>query len=364
MSGFFEHYTFILPFIAFLAVVAFIPFAMKLAPALRLVDAPDGPDGRKQHEGHVPLIGGLIIFPVFIVLAMLAGFSWETHWSLYSAIGLLLFTGAVDDRVHLPAMVKFFMQFCAAGLVIFSGGAHIHQLGDLFGMGAVGLDVMSLPFSFAAVVLLINAVNLMDGVDGLAAGYTAVALSWIGFGFYTVGYMSGFLIVAILVAAICGFLVYNIRSPFRSRAVLFLGDAGSLCLGLCLAWFAIHAAKSPEVPALAPISVAWVLAIPIFDTCAQFYRRARLGRHPFSPDRGHFHHHFIHAGIADGRVTAFILLLAVLTGAFGIVGYMLGLPQIIITLVWIVGLLSHIAYSTIPERYIILIKSLTEPESA
>lgn len=340
---------------AFVAVVVLIPLAIRLAPVLKLVDAPDGPEGRKQHEGDIPLIGGLIIFPVFIVCAILAGFSVDTHWPLYAGIGVLLATGAVDDKFHIHPWVKFFMQFVAAALVIIAGGARIYQLGDLFGLGAFGLDFMWLPFSFAAVVLLINAVNLMDGLDGLSSGYCAVALSWIAAGFYMSGEIAGFQIVAILLAAIFGFLIYNMRHPFRKKASLFLGDAGSLSLGLCLAWFAIHAANDSSMPALAPMSVAWVLAIPIMDTCAQFYRRARLGRHPFSPDRGHFHHHFVHAGMSDARAVALILSLAFLTGAYGVLGIKFGLPQVVITVTWIVCILAHMAYSNKPERYIGLV---------
>lgn len=358
MEGFFFENIWILPVLAFVGVVAITPYAIRLAPVLKLVDAPDGPDGRKRHEGSIPLIGGLIIFPVFVLCALLAGFSWETHWPLYSAIALLVMTGAIDDKVHLHPWLKFFIQFCAAGLIILPGGAQIHQLGDLFGFGRVGLDLMSIPFSFAAVVLLINAVNLMDGLDGLSAGFCAIALAWLAAGFYAVGYMAGFYIVILLVSTILGFLMFNMRSPVRERAALFLGDAGSLSLGLCLAWFAIHVGKDNLDFALPPISVAWILSVPIFDTCAQFYRRVRQGRHPFSPDRGHFHHHFIHAGVPDGVAVAVILGIAFVMGAFGVLASIFGVPPFVITVTWIVALLAHIAYSTIPDRYIALISEI------
>ncbi|MFK7839839.1 MAG: MraY family glycosyltransferase [Bdellovibrionales bacterium] len=346
--------------IAFVCVVVLIPLAIKFAPILKLVDAPDGPDGRKQHEGQIPLIGGLIIFPVFIGVAIAAGYSISDYWPLYGAIFMLLVTGAVDDKIHLHSMVKFFVQFCAAALIILPGGAQVFQLGDLFGLGHMGLDIMSLPFSFAAVVLLINAVNLMDGLDGLSAGYCAVAMSWLGLGFYHGGYQAEFLMVGLLVSCMVGFLVFNMRTPFRAKASLFLGDAGSLCLGVCLAWFALHAGKDYMNPAVEPIGVAWVLAIPIMDTCAQFYRRVRNGRHPFSPDRGHFHHHFVNAGVPDGWATATILALAFVTGAVGVFGMSLGVSPAIITISWMILLLWHIWYSAVPDRYIGVISRLVK----
>src|SRR5690606_15367016 len=100
--------------------------------------------------------------------------------------------------------------------------------------------------------------------------------------------------------ALAGFLVYNLRTPLRKQAAVFMGDAGSMALGLVVAWFAMSLAQEPHV-VFAPISVAWILALPIIDICAQFNRRVREGRHPFSPDRGHFHHHFRHAGISSGQ---------------------------------------------------------------
>lgn len=340
----------ILPLIAFALVVVLIPIAIRLAPALKLVDVPDE---RKQHEGHVPLIGGLIIFPVFVVCSYFTSVPLAEIWPLYAGIGVLLMTGVVDDKFHIHPWIKFFMQFVAAALIILPGGAQITHLGDLFGLGVFQLGFMSFPFTFAAVVLLINAVNLMDGLDGLAAGYSAVALFWMA-----VGFTESALIIGILFAAIAGFLVYNMRYPFHKKASLFLGDSGSLCLGLCLAWFALHIANDTSKFALPAMSVAWILALPIMDTCAQFYRRAREGRHPFSPDRGHFHHHFVHAGVSDGRAVAIILSLAFITGAYGVLSLQFGMPQVVITVEWIVLILLHMWFSADPKRYIGLFSRL------
>ncbi|MGH1397790.1 MAG: MraY family glycosyltransferase [Alphaproteobacteria bacterium] len=337
---------FVFPVGVFVAVAVLIPVLIRLAPVLKLVDLPDE---RKQHEGAVPLIGGLAIFPVFIMGAIFTGHGVVGYWPLYAAILLLLVTGAIDDKFHIRPWIKFMMQFIAAALVVFAGGAELSHLGDIFGMGVLELGFMSGFFSWIAVVLLINAVNLMDGLDGLAGGYSAVALGWIWFGFYSVGQSDGLLLL--LIAGIGGFLVYNLRSPIRAKAALFLGDAGSMCLGLCLGWFAIGLGKvgGADVPAIA---IAWVLAIPIMDTCAQFYRRAREGRHPFSPDRGHFHHHFIDAGFRDGVAVFLILSLAVILGAFGVVGVQLGVPQIVLSSIWIVMILAHMWVSEKPHRYV------------
>ena len=340
---------FIFPLLSFLAVAVLIPLGIQMAQKLKLIDTPDE---RKKHDGAVPLIGGVVIFPIFVIVAVLAGFSFSAYWPLYAGLAILLVTGVIDDRSHVRAWFKFGMQGIAAAILVFLGEVRLYQLGDMFGFGPLGLDFMWFPFSFAAVMLLINAINLIDGLDGLAAGVVSVALGWFAYGFYANGDAQSFALTMILIGCVGGFLVYNLRSPFRKKASVFLGDAGSLCLGLCLAWFAIHAGKDYADPAIAPIGVAWVLALPIMDTCAQFYRRARLGQHPFTPDRGHFHHHFVHAGISDGRAVFIILSLVFLMGGFGVLGLKAGIPQVVFSVSWIVLILVHMTISDKPERYI------------
>lgn len=337
--------------IAFVAVVALMPLARRLALKLGYVDAPGG---RKQHDAPVPPIGGLVIFPVFIVLSLLAGTDPATHGFLYIGLIVFLVMGAVDDLLPLPALLKFFVQIAVAFMFVVPGSTVLESLGDLFGLGDFELGFMAVPFAMAAVVLLVNAVNMMDGLDGLAGGIGFVILGWLAVGAFLAGDMQTLATLGPLLSALLGFLVYNMRHPFRAKASVFMGDAGSLSLGLVIAWFAIHLAK-PPLQALEPISVAWILALPIMDTCAQFYRRVREGRHPFSPDRGHFHHHFLGAGFTAGRATARILLIAALLGAIGFGGPAAGVPLPVLTVVWMVLIVLHIVISYKPQTYIAII---------
>ncbi|MBL4803506.1 MAG: undecaprenyl/decaprenyl-phosphate alpha-N-acetylglucosaminyl 1-phosphate transferase, partial [Alphaproteobacteria bacterium] len=110
----------IFPFCAFLAVGVSLPLLRKVAPKFGLVDVPGG---RKDHVGKVPLIGGIVIFPIFIALSIIQGDSVAEMWPLYTAIVLLMVTGAVDDLKHMPAYVKFVIQFVAATLIVIPGGA-------------------------------------------------------------------------------------------------------------------------------------------------------------------------------------------------------------------------------------------------
>lgn len=340
---------------AFLLVLLLIPVVRALALRTGFVDRPGG---RKQHDAPVPPIGGLVIVPVFIGLNLLHG---ETHGPqiiFYSALALLTFIGFLDDRGDVNAWVKFFIQIVASYALVAAGPARVWELGNLFGTGTFDLGWMSVPFSMAAIVLLVNAVNLIDGVDGLAAGKSLVALLWL---IAACGLAAGQFAMAvpamILAGCLCGFLAYNMRHPFRRAASVFLGDAGSLALGLSLAWFAIDFAQGPDA-VLPPIAVAWILALPIMDVCAQFYRRVLEKRHPFSPDRGHFHHHLIEAGFGPGQAAMIMLMLGVVSGAIGVLGPYCGVPMIVLTFGWIALILVHMRISKHPENYVRIFTAL------
>lgn len=339
---------------ALILVWALVPPLRRMAPRFGLMDRPDE---RKNHEGVIPLIGGLVIFPVFIIVSLLTGESLALNWPLYTAILTLVITGAVDDRMHLHPLVKFGLQFVAAFLVVIPGGAVLYDLGNLFGLGTFYLGWMSLPFSIVAMVLLINAINLMDGVDGLAGGTVFVMLGWFLFACIVAGGSSFAPSIVILMGAIAGFLFYNMRSPWRKKASIFMGDAGSMSLGLMIGWYAIH--LSPMgARVLEPMAVAWILAVPIWDECAQFYRRVREGHHPFWPDLGHFHHHFIRAGFTPGQTSLSIHALVFVLGGFGVIGAMAGVPLPVLTVLWIVGILAHMAFSKNLENYTDVFKKL------
>jgi UDP-GlcNAc:undecaprenyl-phosphate/decaprenyl-phosphate GlcNAc-1-phosphate transferase len=125
-----------------------------------------------------------------------------------------------------------------------------------------------------------------------------------------------------------------------------------------LAWFCMDLAHE-NGQVLPPISIAWILALPVIDTIAQFFRRMAEGRHPFEPDRGHFHHHFIHAGIPTGESVYVILSLAFVLGAIGYLGAAMGLPQFVLTIGWVLLLASHIVLSRKPDIYIRIFKRLS-----
>ena len=346
---------FIPPAIAFLLVVLLI---MPLRKAARITGMVDKPGGRKQHENEVPPVGGLIIFSIFMILGVIFDIvNFNKYWALYAGLIILLTSGALDDKFHIAAKIKMVFHIVAAMVIAFGGNVQAAYLGDLFGFGVVWTGFMSYPLTIIAIVLLINAMNLMDGMDGLVGGVSAVIFTWFMVAAISMGWFDYAQVLALLIACICGFLVFNMRNPWRRKASLFLGDAGSMSIGLTIAWFAVLLARGPHAP-IEPIAVAWIIGFPIFDTCAQFYRRVREGKHPFSPDRGHFHHHFIDAGIPVRYASILIIAIVAVMGGIGMGGIALGVPPYVLTLGWVGLLLTHMILSRKPERYVWIIRKV------
>jgi UDP-GlcNAc:undecaprenyl-phosphate GlcNAc-1-phosphate transferase len=201
-------------------------------------------------------------------------------------------------------------------------------------MDPLPLGWLAVPFTLLCAVGLINAVNMMDGVDGLAGGVVLVMIFWLGVVAAIAGQSVPVGLLVVLAGAVLGFLVMNFPHPWRSCASVFMGDSGSMLLGLALAWFAIEVVyRLPgDVP---PATVAWILALPVFDTLCLMVRRVVKGQNPMAPDREHLHHIFQRAGFSLRGTVYILVTLAFLMGAVGVAGWQLGVPD----WVMIIGLL-------------------------
>ncbi|HRC25921.1 MAG TPA: MraY family glycosyltransferase [Alphaproteobacteria bacterium] len=314
-----------------------IPFARRLARRTGFVDRPGG---RKDHMRDTPPVGGLVIVPVAVIVALWFGaMELPRDAAFLGAVGLLLVLGIVDDARGLPAGLKFTVQGVSAALIVVPGGAVIHSMGDLFGLGAVHLGPFAVPLTIFCVALLINAINMIDGLDGLAGGVVLGALVWI---VVATGGAGDSRLALAVAGGVAGFLIYNTRNPWRRKACVFLGDSGSMALGLTLAWLCIRASQGAGA-SLSPVAVAWILGVPVMDAFALFVTRLRRGRHPFSADRRHFHHRFTDAGMASGAVSAGMVGLSAIFGGKGVLGIRLGVPEPVLMAVWVVLLLVNTA---------------------
>lgn len=285
-----------------------------LATTLRWVDQPGG---HKLHEGHPPLVGGLAIYCGIVVAALFAPRLTEHLLPFLVGGTLLLAVGAVDDLVKLPAAPRFAAQILAALIMVLWGGVVVEDLGPLFGGAEIALGVWAVPFTLLAVLGVINAVNMIDGLDGLAGGLVLIALVVLSFAAFEAGADVKGELLLIAAGAVLAFLLFNLRVPGRRRALMFMGDAGSLLLGYAVAWALTDLSQGPG-RAVAPVTTLWILAVPLFDTLGAMLRRILKGQSPFQADRQHFHHVLLTAGLSVGQSVALMLGLAT---AMALIGY-------------------------------------------
>ncbi|MRH79092.1 hypothetical protein GH984_10315 [Spiribacter sp. C176] len=304
----------------------------------------DRPGGRKTHEKPTPTIGGLGLFlAFFLTLALMAPTSLipaTTHWPLWVSLLLLLGAGAVDDQRGLSVGPRLTVQLVCAGLLIGGGGVVLYDLGYWPGGTPMALGLLAVPITLMGIVGFVNAVNMMDGVDGVAGGTVFAMLGWLAVAALLADAITAVQIALILAAAVLGFLVHNLRSPLRRRASVFLGDAGSLGLGLVVIWLAMTISQHPD-RVVSPWGIAWVVVLPVLDTLSLCIRRVMRGQSPFRADRAHLHHVLERAGFTPGQSAALLIAVTAALGAIGVVGSAIGVPDVLLATTLLIVAAAH-----------------------
>ena len=300
----------ILPYVtAFILSVIAIQVFNPLAVKLGLVDRPCH---RKRHTGAIPLIGGLAIYSA-VACSSLCFLPMETSLLVYLASSaLIVLVGALDDYRHLSVKMRLGFQVLVALLMIYAGGNSVHSLGNLFGLGDIELGIFSMPFTVIAAVGVMNAFNMIDGIDGLLGGLTLVALGSLLFLSIGKATESEFSLLLIFAIALIPYLFFNLRKTPKYK--IFMGDSGSMFIGFSLAWMLIDFSQQPN-PIFSPASALWIIALPLIDMAVTMLRRMQKGRSPFKADRTHFHHILLRAGFSSRQCLALIVALAVTINA-------------------------------------------------
>lgn len=291
---------------------------VRIAPQRRKADRPPL-DARERSRVSVPRMGGTAVFlgvavGILLLNALADGATTVATFAppLGIALGgaLILAIGLTDDIVSLAPRWKICGQ-CAAALLAWQGGFQIHSVGITPDMG-VSLGALALPMTLLWIVTVANAVNLIDGLDGLAGGFSVVVLTMAGvIGAFT-GQIGALATAVIGVVALAGFLRFNARS-----ARVHLGDSGSLFVGFGLALVSVEVAREPGQMVLAPVPLL-LLAVPLVDLVLTVYRRAMLGVSIALGDSQHVHHRLLGMGLSEGMAVLVLLALATLSGGTGV----------------------------------------------
>src|ERR1043165_818383 len=270
-------------FITIFCVILLRPLALRL-------DLIDTPDIRKQHQGNIPLIGGLAMLMGLLVGLLTLPISLQSYRSFIAGSALLVFVGMLDDFRELSPKSRFFAQIAAVLLMIFWGNIYITHLGNLIFFKDIYLGhYTSLIVTLIAGLGIINAINMIDGVDGLAGTLVLMELILLIFAAMFTQHFSAASILLLMAASVLGFLYFNFPFSGRVHAQIFMGDAGSMLLGFGLVWFLIELSQSNFRP-ITPVTMLWIMSIPLFDATGVMLYRLIKGQSIVFSDRQHGHH--------------------------------------------------------------------------
>ena len=303
-------YTIIIPFFTALLLVGWIhPRLVKIALLKNIVD---NPDARKLQRTPVPVLGGVAVF--FGVVIAIGCMSSVVDCSglpvVIMAMMAMLYTGTMDDILSLSPGLRFVIEIVVVLLLIFVGGYCIDDFHGLWNIGRFSYWC-AVPLTVVAAVGIINAINLVDGVNGLSSGYCIMACLIFGTLFFLAGEAPMTILAAVSVGALIPFFLHNV---FGKTSKMFIGDGGTLVMGVVMSVFVIAilqngsrvaAYVNPNV-GLVPFTLA-VLSVPVFDTLRVMSTRILKGTSPFRPDKTHLHHMFIDLGCSHVATTLAIL---------------------------------------------------------
>ena len=300
---------------SFLLTFYTIPTVVKISRRKNLMDEPGS---RSSHLRKIPNLGGISMFYSLAVCASIFAFElFDLYKFLFASLVILLYIGVMDDIVVMRAYKKLFAQIIVTSLMVIGSDVRIRSFFGLFGVYELNY-FFSVAISIFTFIVLINAFNLIDGIDGLAGGYSILCSAMFGISYYRLGEYNYPLVVlsGVIIGCVIGFLYFNL-SNYRNNKI-FMGDTGSMILGFLLAFTAICFIdifidkELPEVPRYylqsAPAIAMAILILPIIDTLNVFIIRICNGKSPFVADKNHIHHSLLKLGLTHRRSTVYILM--------------------------------------------------------
>lgn len=296
------------------ALISFVltPVVKALAPRFGFVDIPK--DDRRMHKRPIPTIGGLAIFTAFVLVSLFVCQLSRQFLGMLAGSLVIVILGVMDDKYDLNAKLKLLVQILAAAIPV-SQGVVIRYISHPFGFLGVpylSLGVMAIPVTIFWIVAITNAVNFIDGLDGLSVGVCSISSLSMGIIALMLGQGNKAVILAVLLGACLGFLPYNFNP-----AQIFMGDTGATFLGFMLSCMAVsglfklYAVISFVVPIL-------VLGVPLFDICFACIRRMWHHVSPMHSDRSHIHHRLIDSGFNQRQSVLILYVVASLMGILAV----------------------------------------------
>lgn len=305
---------------SYLAIFALKPFALRVG----LVDLPNQ---RKKHVGAIPLIGGISIFIAVFCTAILFFPLDKAIVTYLACAGSIVLLGLIDDYRELGVRIRLLVQTIIALVMIWGADNTISNLGNVFGFGDIQLGAIGVVFTIIAVIAAINAFNMIDGIDGLAGTMSLVTFTSIFLLMGLNGQTQWSQLALIIMCTMLPYLAFNLGLKGHKNKKIFMGDAGSMFVGLSVIWLLMQATQTLETKVMNPVTALWIIAVPLMDLVAIVIRRIRKGQSPFKPDRDHLHHVFMRIGFSSRRALFSIAMFSMFLAGVGIAGDILDVPE-------------------------------------
>tara|TARA_B100000787_G_C16199087_1_gene303412 strand:- start:1240 stop:2280 length:1041 start_codon:yes stop_codon:yes gene_type:complete len=344
-----------IPFtLLFVAAISTIIAISILRPFAISINLTDTPGARKKHQGVVPLIGGLAMFIGFLVSVLSSTIDLNQIKYFILASFIVVIVGVLDDHRDMSVGFRFLFQTTAALIVVTVGGVSVESLGNLLSRNEIYLNSWSIFFTITAIIFAMNAVNMSDGIHGLAGSNSLITLIALSYLAYLSTNFQSLTIALLMCAVIPPFLFDNLCIGRSESKRIFMGDAGSMFLGLGIVWLLIDLSQG-EYRAFSPVIALWLFALPLIDTTSTILRRLIIRKSPFKPDLNHLHHNLSRMGLSNTFVLIVITTLSLsmtLIGVFGakndIADWKMFLGFIIIFIVYF--FLSHLLIKKINSK--------------
>jgi UDP-GlcNAc:undecaprenyl-phosphate/decaprenyl-phosphate GlcNAc-1-phosphate transferase len=296
--------------VAALATAVVVFFLRPLAHEFNFVDRPGG---RKIHSDEVPVVGGIGMFVGLAIGVSLLPEEAPAPVAYVALAFVFVMMGILDDRLDLSPKLRLGVQAFSAVVMVYFGSLSVHYIGSPFGWeDVIFIPAVAIGLTLLLVVGAVNAFNMVDGIDGLAGSLGVVALLGVLYAAIEGSDAVVFGMAITLLGAVFGFLVFNLPLGINKPLRTFMGDAGSMLIGFSLSWCLVALSQNPTT-VVAPVTLLWFVAVPIFDLISTAVGRVLRGVSPFKPDTTHFHHVLL-----SKRLSARLALLILVVTAAGL----------------------------------------------
>lgn len=324
-------------------------FLRKLAITFHWLDMPTA---RKCHRGDVPLVGGVSTLCGVLVATLFAPNLLVLQNEYLFVCTLLVSLGVVDDKYDISAKSRLIVLVAVSLWMVLQQGVQLEYLGDLAANGAIYLGFVSIPFTIAAVIACITAFNMMDGLDGLLGLMASITLLALAFLFYDVGQIHYVFFVAAFILAMTPYIIFNL--VVKDKYKVFMGDSGSYLVGFTVIWLMIFATQpqvtgQSMVAVMAPVTVLWIMALPVMDMALVMIKRIMKKRSPLIADNSHIHHILLALGYSPKQILFILGLLAIAFVSVGIWSHCMSIPEYFSLATFLLAFVSYSLFAILLE---------------